>query len=580
MQIKINGRDIEVNSSETIFQAALRNRIEIPHLCYDPDLPPTGSCRLCICEVNGRIMSTCDTKVADNMVVETETKKVIRLRKINIELLLSRHKDEEKTVSQLQKLKKKYKIKNTRFNKKSCEVKSSKDKSVLKIADKDSGRKNNSNLSICLDNSKCILCGKCVNKCRLTQGVNALCFEGRGNEGLKITTAFDDMLKRSVCVDCGQCVLVCPSGALHEVDDISKVVAAIENPKKHVVVQTAPAIRASIGEEFGLPAGTLVTKKMVASLKEAGFDKVFDTNFGADLTIVEEATEFISRAAKGGPFPQFTSCCPAWIKYVEQFYPQFIPYLSSCKSPNRMLGCIAKTYYANKMGLHPNNIVVVSIMPCTAKKAECKRPDFHKHPDVDIVLTTREAARFLKQKGIDLTKMNDEEEFDNPLGEATGAGVIFGATGGVTEAALRTVYEFVTGNGVTNPEFNQIRGLPKIKEGSITMKGTVYNFAVAHGLSNAKILMEQLKEGKSKYHFIEIMACPGGCIGGGGQPIPTNDSIREKRIDALYREDRNMPFRKSHENPSIKKLYDEFLGKSGSAKAHKLLHTAFTKRKA
>ena len=380
-------------------------------------------------------------------------------------------------------------------------------------------------------------------------------------------------------MNCGQCVLTCPTGALREVDDIDRVRAVIKDSSKHVIVQTAPAIRASIGEEFGMPAGTLITKKLVGALRKLGFDKVFDTDFAADLTIVEEASELIERITKKGVFPQFTSCCPAWVKFVEEFYPDFIPNLSSCKSPHQMLGAVIKTYYAKKVGVDAKNIIVVSIMPCTAKKFECVRPEMNSsgYMDVDFVLTTREAARFMKEEGIDISKM-DDDKFDNPLGESTGAGVIFGATGGVMEAALRTAYEYVTGNSVTDLEFNQIRGLPGIKEGKIVMNGATYHFAVAHGLANARVVMEQMKRGKCKYQFIEIMACPGGCIGGGGQPIPTNDEIRAKRIEAIYKEDRNLPLRKSHENPSIIKLYKEFQGKPLGKMSHKLLHTKYVKR--
>ncbi len=562
MQIIIDGRELRAKLGETILEVALKNGINIPHLCYDPDLPPEGNCRMCICEVNGNVMTTCNTVVENNMIVETETKRINELRKINIELLLSKHKAEESShPNQLLDLKKKHRIENNgRFEK------------------KHKNKKDKSSYSIVRDDSKCILCGRCINKCSQTQAVNAICFVGRGKD-IKVGTAFEHALSETACVDCGQCVMTCPSGALREVDDIAGVKEAIDNKSKYVVVQTAPAIRVSIGEEFGLPVGTIVTKKLVSALRKTGFDKVFDTDFGADLTIVEEASEFIARATSGGVLPMFTSCCPAWVKYVEHFYPEFIPNLSSCKSPHQMVGAVTKTYYAKKLKLNPKDIVVVSIMPCTAKKFECKRPEMKSDGfvDVDFVLTTREAARFIKQEGVDLIGAN-EEEYDNPLGESTGAGVIFGATGGVMEAALRTAYEYVTGKGVTDLEFNQIRGLPGIKEGSITMKGTEYNFAVVHGLANAKVLMEEIKAGKSKYHFIEVMACPGGCIGGGGQPIPTNDQIRKKRIEALYREDRNLPFRKSHENPSIKKLYDEFLKKPLGKKSHQLLHTKYTKR--
>ena len=561
MKIKINGMDIEVRHADTILEAALRNGIDVPNLCYDPDLAPNGSCRMCICEVNGRLMTACNTFVEENMVVETESERVVSSRKMNIELLLARA--DERSNDKLLELKEKYGVDCSRFS----------------LAD-ENARKDESSLSVVRDSSKCILCGKCVNKCQQTQNVNAICFRGRGSD-LRVGTAFDVLLDDTVCVDCGQCVLACPSGALSERDDILKVRAVIKDPLKHVVVQTAPAIRASIGEEFGMAAGTLVTKKLVGCLKTIGFDTVFDTDFGADLTIVEESREFIERITCTGVLPLFTSCCPAWVKYVELFYPEFIDNLSSCKSPHQMEGAMAKSYYAEKKGIKRENIVVVSIMPCTAKKYECSRPELSVDgcADVDFVLTTREIARFMKQEGVDL---NDacECEYDDPLGESSGAGTIFGATGGVMEAALRTAYEEVTGSGVTDFEFNQIRGLSGIKEGEIIMKGKTYYFAVVHGLFNAGKLMEMLKGGKKcKYHFIEVMACPGGCIGGGGQPRPTDDEIRKKRIEALYDEDRMQQFRKSHENPSIKKIYEEFLCKPLSEKSYMLLHTKYSRRK-
>lgn len=561
MKVKINGKDIEARQEDTVLEAALRNGIDVPNLCYDPDLLPNGNCRMCICEVNGKLMTSCNTFVEENMVVETETERVVFLRKINIELLLARA--DESCNEKLLELKENYGVDSSRFSQATKNV-----------------RKDESSSSIVLDGSKCILCGKCVNKCQQTQNVNAICFRDRGSD-LSVGTAFDATLDDTVCVNCGQCVLACPSGALSEREDISKVRDAIKDPLKHVVVQTAPAIRASVGEEFGMAAGTLVTKKLVCALKKVGFDTVFDTDFGADLTIVEEAAEFIERISSKGVLPLFTSCCPAWVKYVELFYPEFIDNLSSCKSPHQMEGAMAKTYYAKKKGIKRENIVVVSIMPCTAKKYECSRSELSVDgcADVDFVLTTREIARFMKQDGVDINDCG-ECEYDDPLGESSGAGAIFGATGGVMEAALRTAYEEVTGLRVTDFEFNQIRGLSGIKEGEIIMKGKTYYFAVVHGLFNAGKLMEMLKEGKKcKYHFIEVMACPGGCIGGGGQPRPTNDEIRKKRIEALYDEDRMLQYRKSHENPSIKKIYGEFLGKPLSEKSYMLLHTKYSRRK-
>jgi len=559
--IKINGNDVEAHPGETILDTAKRNGIEIPTLCYDPDLPPQGSCRICVCEVNGKLATACDTPVSENMIVLTESDKVVKARKLNLELALSRHGTEgDAKKDELLKLAETYDVHKVRFK-------------VSRSEGKDE-----SSPSIVRDDSKCILCGKCVQKCQETQGVNAICFVGRSKD-MRVGTAFGKDLIETTCVNCGQCTLVCPTGSVAEVDDIEKVRNAINDPKKFVVVQTAPAVRASIGEEFGLPPGTRVTKKMVAALRKVGFDKVFDTDFTADLTIMEEGHELIERLTHKGVLPMITSCSPGWICFIEKFYPDLLPHLSTCKSPQQMFGALAKTYYAKKAGIDPKDMVSVSIMPCTAKKFECNREEMKASgfKDVDYVLTTREAARLMKQEGVDLSQM-PEEMYDDPLGESTGAAVIFGATGGVMEAALRTAYEVVTGKNLENVEFHEPRGLKGIKEGSVDLNGIILNYAVAHGLSNAKVLMDEIRAGKSKYQFIEIMCCPGGCLGGGGQPIPTNNAIRLKRMEAIYEEDKNLPHRKSHENESVKKLYAEFLVKPLGEKSHHLLHTKYVKR--
>ncbi|MBU0758253.1 MAG: [FeFe] hydrogenase, group A [Nanoarchaeota archaeon] len=562
MQIKINGSEVPVKENETILEVAERLGYDIPTLCYDPDLPPQGSCRMCVCEVNGKMTTACNTKVSEGMDVLTDSERVIKSRRLNAELLLSKHKldDNVHLKNDLLKIKEKYGLDKPRFPVQESYV------------------YDDSSSAIVRDNSKCILCGKCVNKCQETQGVAAICFVGRGVD-MHVSPAFNKHLADTFCVNCGQCSLVCPTGAIKEVDSIKDVKAAIDDPKKIVVVQTAPAVRASIGEEFGLPPGSLVTKKLVSGLRRLGFDKVFDTDFTADLTIMEEGTELISRVKNKGTLPLVTSCSPGWIKFCEHFFPECLSNLSTCKSPQQMFGALAKTFYAEKIGADPKNMVVVSIMPCTAKKFECKREEMNSSgfQDVDYVLTTRELARFMKQEKINLSKLY-EDEYDDPLGESTGAGVIFGATGGVMEAALRTAYEIITGKTLGKLEFMETRGLPGIKTGSVGLNGLTLNFAVASGLSNARKLMEEVKAGTSKYHFIEIMCCPGGCLAGGGQPIPTNDKVRLKRMQAIYQEDKNMTIRKSHENPSVIKIYEEFLEKPNSHKAHELLHTSYVDR--
>jgi NADH-quinone oxidoreductase subunit G/NADP-reducing hydrogenase subunit HndD len=563
MQITIDGKKFEAKDGATILEAARNEGISIPTLCNNTDLSPIGNCRICICEVDGKLKSACDTKVEKNMDIKTKSEKVVASRKINIELLLARHGIDGPESNELLKLKKEYGIGDKiRFD-----------------TEKDTNVYNNISNAIYREPSLCILCGKCVYTCRITQQTDAICFENRGKD-LKIGTAFNHNLIDTSCTECGQCTMVCPTDAFREVDDIDKVKAAINDPNCLVIAQTAPSVRASIGEEFGLPPGHIVKKQLVAGLRKLGFDKVFDTNFGADLTIVEEASELLKRINEGDTLPQTTSCCPSYVTFVEKFYPDLIPHLSTCKSPHQMLGAVVKTYFAQKNGIDPSKIILVSIMPCTSKKSECKRKgmDSSGFQDVDLVLTTRETARLLKQEGIDLTKIK-EEEYDPTLGDASGAGMIFGSTGGVMEATIRTAYEFATKEKLKDIEFEVVRGLKGIKSGSLKLKDKTINFAVANGLNNAKILLDEIKNGTSKYHIIEIMACQGGCLGGGGQPKPTNKEIREKRMKAIYQEDRDLPIRKSHENPAIKELYDQFLKKPLGEKSEALLHTKYERRK-
>ena len=439
-------------------------------------------------------------------------------------------------------------------------------------------KEDTSSPAVIRDPNKCILCGRCIRVCKEIQSVGAIDFVNRGGR-TQVLTFFNQGLDNIECTNCGQCILACPTGALREKTVVDEVWAAIADPKKVVIMQTAPAVRAAIGEEFGLPAGSLVTGKMAAALRRLGFDKIFDTQFTADLTIMEEAHELVDRVTNKGTLPLITSCSPGWIKYIEHFFPKCLGHVSTCKSPQQMFGAIAKTYYAEKIKVKPEDMYVVSIMPCTAKKFEAARPEMNDSgvQDVDAVLTTREAARMIKEAGIDFVNLPDED-FDKPLGISTGAAVIFGATGGVMEAALRTAYEVVTGKTLEKVEFEQVRGMESIKKASVVLNGLEVKVAVAHGLSNAKFLLEEIAQGKSPYHFIEVMACPGGCLGGGGQPMPTNLEVRKARAASIYQEDEGKGIRKSHENPAVKTLYEEFLKKPLGEKSHHLLHTHYKER--
>ncbi|MCD6093665.1 MAG: iron hydrogenase small subunit [Candidatus Omnitrophica bacterium] len=586
----IDNQKVEVPEGTTIFEAAKKVNINIPHLCYHEALSIYGACRVCVVEIEKRprLEPSCATLVEEGMVVRTNTARVRRARRMLVELLLANHPEdcftcERNQICELRKLAYDLGIRELRFKK---------------------GRKYHyeqdiSSPAIIRDPNKCIQCGRCIRVCSEIQSVGVIDFVNRGGK-TQVLTFFNKGLNNVECTTCGQCILACPTGALREKTVVDEVWEAISDPKKFVVVQTAPAVRAAIGEEFAMPAGSLVTGKMAAALRRLGFDKVFDTQFGADLTIMEEAHELIERIKNKGVLPMITSCSPGWIKYIEHFFPKCLEHISSCKSPQQMFGAIAKTYYAKKIGVKPKDIYVVSIMPCTAKKFEAQRPEMRDSgvQDVDAVLTTREAARMIKEAGVDFINLEDED-FDEPLGISTGAAVIFGATGGVMEAALRTAYEIVTGKTLERVEFEQVRGMQGIKQAEINLEGfnpvrsnseatsgspagtpngVNLKVAVAHGLSNARILLEEIQKGTSPYHFIEIMACPGGCLGGGGQPMPTNEEIRKKRAASLYLEDRNKPIRKSHQNPAIIALYEEFLGKPLSEKSHHLLHTTYTKR--
>lgn len=573
VNITIDNKQIQVPSHYTVLEAAREANIEIPTLCFLKDINEIGACRMCVVEIKGArsLQAACVYPVSEGLVVNTQTPAVREARKVTLELILSNH--EKKCLTcvrsencELQSLSKKLNIRELRFE----------GENLVRPLDDFSP-------SIVRDPNKCILCRRCVSMCKNVQGVAAIEANERGFKTI-VSPIFDKSLNDVPCTMCGQCINVCPVGALREKDDTDKVWDALANKDLHVIVQTAPAVRVALGEEFGLPIGSRVTGKMVSALKQLGFDKVFDTDTAADLTIMEEGTELIERIKNGGKLPLITSCSPGWIKFCEHFYPEFLDNLSSCKSPHEMFGAVLKSYYAKKMGIDPSKIFVVSIMPCTAKKFEAQRPELSStgYPDVDVVLTTRELARMIKEAGIDFNKSSDEQ-FDDPMGEASGAGVIFGATGGVMEAALRTVAEILEGKPVDNIEYTQVRGVEGIKEAEIEAGGMKIKAAVAHGLKNAKTLLDRIKAGEAEYHFVEIMACPGGCVNGGGQPIQPSEvrswiDIRAERAKAIYEEDRDLPIRKSHENPKVQMLYTEYFEKPGSHKAHELLHTHYVKR--
>jgi len=575
INIKINGFDISAPEGSTILEAARLANIDIPTLCFLKGVNEIGACRICVVEVKGArsLCASCVYPIFEGMEVLTNTPKVIDARKKNLQLILSNH--DRKCLTcirsgncELQTLSKNYGIDDEAYY-----------DGEMTTFDIDETA-----VHMYRDNNKCILCRRCSAVCEKVQGVGVIGANERGFHTY-IGSAFDAGLAETSCVSCGQCIAVCPTGALSEKDNTKEVFAALNDPSKHVVVQTAPAVRAALGEEFGLPMGTNVESKMIASLRQLGFDRVFDTNFGADLTIMEEAHELIDRISNGGKLPLITSCSPGWIKYCEHYFPTMIDHLSSCKSPQQMFGAILKTYYAEKMNIDPKDIVSVSVMPCTAKKFEIGRENQSAsgYADVDISITTRELARMIKKTGINFHALSDQDKFDDPLGKSTGAAVIFGATGGVMEAALRTAVETLTGETLKNLDFKEVRGIQGIKEASYDVAGTTIKVAVASGLANANELLTKIENGESDYHFIEIMGCPGGCVNGGGQPQVTSKvrnttDIRVERAKALYNSDASNAVRKSHENLDIKKLYDEYLNKPGSSKAHKLLHTTYLKR--
>ncbi len=566
--IYVNDRAVEAQEGEMLLPALRRAGIKIPTLCHINELFPSGACRLCMVELEGRpgLVPSCAFPEEDGLRVRTHSPRVVRARKTIIELLLSSHPDDclycvRNSNCELQTLAEELGVRERRY-----------------AGNRNASRLDSSSPSIVRDPDKCILCGRCVRICEEVQGVSAIDFAGRGSR-TRISTAFEQGLNISSCINCGQCIMVCPTGALREQSSLKEVVAALDDPDRFVVVQHAPSVSVTLAEEFGVKPGTDACGAMTAALRELGFDRVFDTGFAADLTIMEEASELVHRIQTGGPLPMMTSCSPGWIKFVEQSYPEYLANLSTCKSPQQMLGAVIKSYFAEKEGIDPAKIFSVSVMPCTAKKFEAQRGEMAANgvPDIDAVLTTRELARLLRMRGVDLTALKPAIA-DSPLGERSTAGKIFGASGGVMEAAARTAYYLLTGRDLENLTITPVRGLKGVKEATLNIDGTEIHVAVANGLGNARRLLAEIKAGLRQVHFIEVMTCPGGCIAGGGQPHSTDREAVTARMKALYDIDRKEAVRTSHANKSIQRLYAEFLGEPLGKRSHHLLHTHYQKR--
>ncbi len=566
--IEVNGRSVRAEKGEMLLSALRRAGITVPTLCHIDGLTPSGACRICVVEVEGQrnLVPSCAFPAADGMKIRTHSPRAVSARRTIVELLLANHPDDCLYCSrngncQLQTLAEELGVRQRRF-----------------AGDRTRHTLDTSSPSIARDPAKCILCGKCVRVCEEVQSVAAIDFIGRGSRA-KIGTAFDEGLNVSSCVNCGQCINVCPTGALTEQSHIKEVLDALDDPNKVVVVQHAPAVSVTLGEEFGLPAGADVAGAMTATLRRLGFDRVFDTGFAADLTIMEEGSELVYRIKNGGRLPMLTSCSPGWIKFVESYYPDFLDNLSTCKSPQQMMGAVIKHYFAQREGLAPSRIYSVSIMPCTAKKFEAGRPEMGNgtDPDIDAVLTTRELARIIRMRGLSLLDM-PAETADTPFGERTTAGKLFGASGGVMEAAIRSAHYLITGEEMGNLNVHDVRGLNGVKEARVNIAGLDVGVAVVSGLGNACKLLDQIRAGRSDLHFIEVMTCPGGCIAGGGQPLGTSSEAVRSRMKALYSIDNQEAVRTSHHNESVKRLYAEFLGEPLSEKSHHLLHTHYTRR--
>ena len=574
VNLTIDNQKITVEKGTTILEAAKQAGIDIPTLCFLKEINEVGDCRMCIVEVEGRrgFATSCIQTVEEGMVVNTHTPNVLEARHVILDLIISNHAKDCLTCTrsgncELQALATKFNVLNVEFP-----------------GEMTKHKVDDLSPSIVRDFNKCILCRRCVAACKNVQKIGAIDCINRGFESC-ISTVGDHSLNDVNCTFCGQCIEACPTGALHEKETINDVWVKLKDPDTYVIVQTAPAVRVALGEEFGMPIGTNVKGKMITALKRLGFDKVFDTNTGADFTIMEEATEFVERFKNNDNLPMITSCSPGWVKFIEMNYPELLPHLSSCKSPHQMFGAICKTYFAKKQGIDPKKIYMVSVMPCIAKKFESKRPEMENDglPDVDNVITTRELARMIKQANIEFEKLEDSQ-FDDPMGEATGAGAIFGTTGGVMEAALRTAQDILSGKDLEKINFEQVRGGEGIKRATVNIAGKDLNVVAASGLANARKILDEIKEGKADYQFVEIMACPGGCIMGGGQPIKSSKiraevNVRKLRADALYTIDEKSVIRKSHENPALQTIYKEYLGEPGGHLAHKLLHTTYQERK-